>query len=82
MPTPLRPLPNDPAAEPCVPHELDLAGLTAGNYFTSEGHIFMVGSMNLTTRARASKFPGEPPVRDIDEIDMRLVHAWWKCPND
>lgn len=82
MPRPLGPIPDPPAGGALVPHELDLEGLTAGSYFTVAGHVFMAATMNLLTTAKAPKLRGEGPVRDWDEIDLRLVHAWWKCCDD
>lgn len=82
MPKPLAPTPASPATGTRAPHEIDLEGLTAGNYFAIGRHQFMAARMNLTTVARVSGPDGADPVRGLDEIDLRLVHAWWKCCND
>lgn len=82
MPRPLRPTPETPPADGGAPHELALEDLVGGSYFAIGEHMFMAATMNLLTKASVPKFPGEDPLRDMDEIDLRLVHAWWKCPND
>lgn len=78
MVKPLHPLAAAPVEGGPLPHELDLDGMTAGSWFRIGAHMFMAQRMNLTTVARAPR-RGEDPVRDLDEIDMRLVHIWWKC---
>ena len=61
--------------------ELDLEDITAGGYFTIGRHTFMVQRMNLDVTARAPHRHGGDPERELEEIDMRLVHARWKCCN-
>lgn len=79
MPKPLGPALEPPALDGRVPHELDLEGMTAGSFFTIGRHQFMTQRMNLTTVASVPRRRDEDPMRDLDEIDLRLVHAWWKC---
>jgi hypothetical protein len=75
-PTFIPPEPPFPAER--IPHEIDLDGMAAGSYFRIGRHWFMAMSVNLTTRASIPRSPADDPMRDMDEIDMRLVHAGWK----
>lgn len=61
--------------------ELDLEDITAGGYFTIGRHTFMVQRMNLDVTARPPRRADSEPERELEEIDMRLVHARWKCCN-
>lgn len=65
-------------AEPRVSHEIDLAELAAGSYFRIGGHLFMAVRVNVETTATPPRAGDDGPLRGIDEIDMRLVHAGWK----
>lgn len=61
--------------------ELVLEDIAAGGYFTIGRHTFMVQRMDLATVAHGPDRRDEDPVRDLEEIDMRLTHARWKCCN-
>lgn len=79
MPTPLRRLPNDPAAEPYVPHEIDLEGLVAASYVKIGGHWFII--QECRPLYRLSRLPAhrdDDIVRDVTNLELRLVHADWK----
>lgn len=82
MTKPLADTPAPPATGTRAPHEIDLEGLTAGSYFTIGRHQFMAQRTNLSTAVRFPSRRDEDPVRDLDEIDLTLVHAWWKCCDD
>lgn len=82
MTKPLAPAPEPPPLDGRAPHELDLEAMTAGTYFTIGRCAYMVVRMDLTAIAGAPRRRDESPVRDLDEIDLRLVHAWWKCCDD
>lgn len=82
MPRPLHSLLDAPPVDGRGPHNLDLEDLTAGTYFTIGRHAFMAARMNLTAVANVPRRRDGDPMRDLDEVDLRLVHAWWRCPND
>lgn len=79
MPKPLSPAPIAPALDGRVPHELDIEAMTAGTYFTIGRCAFMVQRLNLDVTARPPRRRDGEPERELEEIDMRLVHARWKC---
>lgn len=58
--------------------ELDLHSMFAGRYVKIDGHWWYVADMSLMTRAAPPVRPGEDPVRDMEQVDLKLVHARWK----
>jgi hypothetical protein len=79
MPTPLRRLPNDPAAESYVPHEINLEGWYAGSYVKVGGHWFIVEECRPLFRlSRLPAHPHDDAVRDMTNLEVKLVHADWK----
>ena len=80
-----RPLSSDaiPANAPDTFHELDLEQVPASTYFKIGSHWFMAQRVNIRTATygRPSR-PDKDPIRDLDEIDMTLVHAHWRGCDD
>ncbi|HEY8973694.1 MAG TPA: hypothetical protein VIN75_05715 [Burkholderiaceae bacterium] len=73
-------LPADLAA---THHELDLDEIAARTYFKIGRHWFMAQSVNLRTSTYGiPSRRDEDPVRDFDEVEMRLVHAHWRGCDD
>lgn len=66
-------------------HEFEVRKLIARDYVLIDGHVFLVRKVNLLTVRQAPSIsrslPGDP-VRDLDEVDLTLVHAYWKCELD
>ena len=62
-----------------TPRELNLEDITAGTYFAIGDHTFMAQAMHLSTVAAPPDRPSGPPMRDLEQIDMKLVRARWKC---
>lgn len=76
MPKPIGP--QIPADAEDTFHELSLEEIAAATYFRIGSHWFMASSVNLVTTAHAPYRPGGRPAREIDQIDMRLIHAHWR----
>lgn len=64
------------------PHDFELQKLVSRDYVTIDGHAFLVQKVYATVTRSAPRRAGDDPARDVHEVDLTLVHAYWKCELD